>query len=151
MSFTTSEYVRTITVSKSTLENMIIAQNNIVRYWRGQLNVANFRSGIIGLGATALGFVFKSTITGVILAVLSGALTSATTSYRETVASTASSGLDYIIELFSIMKNNPNYTSVEAQLPYLEFRKTATGEVSTLISGKGTVVKWNTVGGSILG
>ncbi|MGE7844130.1 hypothetical protein ACQKNX_25600 [Lysinibacillus sp. NPDC093712] len=112
MSFTTSEYVRTITVSKSTLENMIIAQNNTVRYWRGQLNTANFRASIIGLGATALGFVFKSTVAGVILTVLSGALTSATTSYKEVVVSYASSGLEYIIELFSIMKNNPGMSTL---------------------------------------
>lgn len=147
MSFTTREYARTVTMTKSQLENMIIAQNGFERYWKGQTTKASFQASISGLAGTILGLVFKSTTVGIIVAVVSSVLGEASTSYKQTVATTATRGTNQIVDLFAMMKKHSNYASLEVELPYLEFRDNKTGNLTTIVSGFGIIKKINIVGG----
>lgn len=81
--FSTSEYTRTITVSKSHLEDMIIAQNKSNKVWDGKLSNAEYKESIFALSATVIGFVFKTTAAGVVYTVMTGAISWATTSYKK--------------------------------------------------------------------
>jgi hypothetical protein len=139
MSFTTKEYTRRIIVTKTDLDKMVIAQNSFQRYWKREISKATFQANIINLGATVLGFVFKSTTAGIIVTVAEGAFSWASTSYRQTVGDTAENGNNQIVDLFSMMVNNTSYAQIDVELPYLEFRDNATGNLTTIVSGYGII------------
>lgn len=145
----TKEIQRTITISKSALLDMIVAQNKNYKYWSGNLSKADYKAGIVNVGATALGFVFKSTVVGVIYSVITGAVSWASTSYKKLMVSGTNKGLVFLNDLLDIFQNHSNYKSIEVKMPYVQFTDPSTGKVSTVIHNKGQILKFNTNTGSV--
>lgn len=145
----TKEIQRTITISKNQLIDMIIAQGKNHDYWNGSLSKADYKVGIASVGATALGFVFKSTVAGVIYSVITGAVSWASTSYKKLMVSGISTGGHFLTKLLDIFQNHSNYKSIQVKMPYIQFTDPSTGKVSTVIHNKGQILKFNTNTGSV--
>lgn len=144
---TSKEYTEKIIVNLDQLRKIQRAQR--VVYDKGIVKLSS-NELLTGLGAvaTVLGLIFVASTPAGVLAGVTGIVSGMSYSQKNVLQTTVYNGYWQLGYMDDFMVDNPQYSLIEIELPFLEYN--VNGSRVRFVSGKGLITRVRTSGGWIL-